>query len=58
MQRKNIIVVVHLREACRAECFGNLKKACNAHKMVYNTIVKQELPLMQDGLLIQRVPFK
>jgi len=55
MQRKNIIVIV--KEDMTAECFGNLKKACNANKLVYNTIVKKKLPLMKNGLFIQRVPF-
>ena len=57
MQRQNIIVVTHLNEENRAECYGNLKKACEAHKLVYNTIVQKKLPLIKDGLLIQRVPF-
>ena len=57
MQRQNIIVVTHLNEANRAECYGNLKKACEAHNLVYNTIVQKKLPLIKDGLLIQRVPF-
>ena len=57
MQRKNIIVVTRLNEANRAECYGNLKKACKAHELVYNTIVQKKLPLIKDGLLIQRVPF-
>lgn len=57
MQRQNIIVVTYLNEANRAECYGNLKKACKAHELVYNTIVQKKLPLIQNGLLIQRVPF-
>lgn len=57
MQRQNIIVVTHLNKANKAECYGNLKKACEAHKLVYNTIVQKKLPLIKGGLLIQRVPF-
>ena len=57
MQRQNIIVVTHLNEGSKAEAYGNLKKACKAHKLVYNTIVQKKLPLIKNGLLIQRVPF-
>jgi hypothetical protein len=55
MQRKTVIVVVH--ENKEAECYGNLKKACKAHGLVYNTIVQKKLPIIKNGLLIQRVPF-
>lgn len=55
MQRKSIIVVIH--EDKKADCYGNLKKACNAHNLVYNTIVQKKLPLYKNGLFIQRVPF-
>ena len=55
MQRKTVIVVVH--EDKRVECYGNLKKACKAHNLVYNTIVQKKLPIIKNGLLIQRVPF-
>lgn len=56
MQRKNIIVVVD--EQQNATTFGNLKKACNAYGWVYNTIVQKKLPLIIDGLKVQRVEFK
>lgn len=55
MQRNTVIVVVH--EDKRVECYGSLKKACKAHNLVYNTIVKKKLPIIKNGLLIQRVPF-
>ena len=55
MQRKTVIVVVH--EDKTVECYGNLKKACKAHKFDYNTIVQKKLPIIKNGLLIQRVPF-
>ena len=55
MQRKTVIVVVHEDKA--VECYGNLKKACKAHNFVYNTIVHKKLPIIKNGLLIQRVPF-
>jgi hypothetical protein len=55
MQRKTVIVVVHEDKA--VECYGNLKKACKAHNLVYNTIVRKKLPIIKNGLLIQRVPF-
>ena len=55
MNRKTIIVVLH--EDKKVECFGNLRKACEAHKLVYNTIVQKKMPIEKNGLLIQRVPF-
>ena len=55
MQRKTVIVVVHKDK--KVECYGNLKKACKAHNLVYNTIVQKKLPLIKNGLLIQRVTF-
>ena len=57
MQRQNVIVVTHLNEENKAECYGNLKKACEAHNLVYNTIVQKKLPIVKGWLLIQRVPF-
>jgi len=56
MQRKNIIVVVD--ENQNAATFGNLKKACNEYGWAYNTIVQKKLPLIIDGLKVQRVEFK
>jgi len=56
MQRKTVIIVVD--EGQYALCFGNLKKACNAYGWVYNTIVQKKLPLIIDGLKVQRVEFK
>ena len=55
MQRQNIIVIVH--EDKTAETYGNLKKACVAHNLVYNTIVQKKLPITKNGLFIQRVKF-
>lgn len=57
MQRQNVIIVIHLNEENRAECYGNLKKACEAHNLVYNTIVQKKLPIVKNDILIQRVPF-
>jgi len=56
MQRKNIIVVIDI-ETLETNCYGNLKKACEAHGLVYNTIVQKKLPLTKEGLLVQRVIF-
>lgn len=60
MKRKNIIIVIDLELSVIEivpECYGNLKKACTQHGWVYNTIIKQKLPIVKDGWLIQRVPF-
>ena len=56
MQRKNIIVVINI-ETLKTECYGNLKKACEAHGLVYNTTVQKKLPLTKENLLVQRVIF-
>lgn len=56
MQRKNIIVVIDI-ETLKTECYGNLRKACDAHGLVYNTIVKRKLPITKDCLLVQRLKF-
>lgn len=65
MQRQNIIVLTQVIDMTDVimygdsfqECYGNLKKACNAHKWSYSTISKKKLPQVKDGWLIQRVPF-
>ena len=56
MPRKNIIVVIDI-ETLKTDCYGNLKKACEDHGLVYNTIVQKKLPLTKHGLLVQRVAF-
>lgn len=56
MNRKTVIIVVDKGQ--NALCFGNLKKACNHFNWVYNTIVQKKLPLIIDGLKVQRVEFK
>ena len=56
MPRKNIIVVINI-ETLKTDCYGNLKKACEAHGLVYNTTVQKKLPLTKEGLLVQRVAF-
>jgi hypothetical protein len=55
MKRQNIIVVI--TPALTIECFGNFKKACIAHGWVYNTLVKQKMPIKHEGYRIERVPF-
>ncbi len=56
MPRKNIIVVIDI-ETLKTDCYGNLKKVCENHGLVYNTIVEKKLPLTKKGLLVQRVAF-
>ena len=56
MQRKNIIVVINI-ETLKTDVYGNLRKACESHGLVYNTIVQKKLPVTKEGLLIQRLPF-
>ena len=56
MQRQNIIVILQMCDF-RLECYGSLRKACNAHDWVYNTLVQKKLPIEKDGWLIKRIPF-
>jgi hypothetical protein len=54
MKRQTIIVIITPE---KIECWGNLKKACNAHNWHYNTLSKRKLPIDYEDCKIHRVPF-
>jgi hypothetical protein len=55
MNRQTVIIVL---APGIIECWGNLKKACKAHDMAYNTISKKKLPYHGNGISIFRVKFQ
>jgi hypothetical protein len=56
MNRKTVILVIDI-DTLKSECFSNLKKACDAHGFIYNTI-SRKLPVTIQGLSVQRVKFQ
>lgn len=55
MNRQTVIILIEKDKA--PECWGNLKKLCEAKGWKYNTISKLKLPFEFDGCIIYRVPF-
>ena len=56
MKRQTVIVII-TPTLQNIECWGNLKKACIAHRWSYNTLSKRKLPTEYEGYRIERVPF-
>lgn len=56
MNQKTVIVISGSRTE-DTQCFGSLKKACDAHGWVYNTLIQKNLPLTHESWFIQRVKF-
>jgi hypothetical protein len=56
MDRQTIIII--LSPGKDPEAWGNLKKACIAKGLSYNSISKKALPFEIQGLTIYRVPFR
>ena len=55
--RKTVIVIIN-QKTQNVQCFGSLKIACSAHSdLVYNTIVKANLPVLINNLKVYRVQF-
>jgi len=56
LKRKSVIILID--DDRKIECWGSLKKACDAHpELVYNTITKFKMPVYSKGWAINRVKF-
>ena len=54
MKRQTVIVII---TPVKTECWGNLKKACEAKGSKYNTLSRLRPPFEYRGHRIYRVPF-
>lgn len=54
MQRQNVIVISMEDEV---EVYGNLKKACEAKGLTYNTLRLMSFPIKKGNFIIRKVKF-
>jgi len=55
MNRQTVIILISQDKA--PECWGNLKKLCEAKGWKYNTLSKRTWPIEVGLCMIYRVPF-
>jgi hypothetical protein len=55
MNRQTVIILIEKDKA--PECWGNLKKLCEAKGLKYNSLSKMKMPIQINGCTIYRVPF-
>jgi hypothetical protein len=55
MNRQTVIILIEKDKA--PECWGNLKKLCEAKGYKYNTLSKEKMPIKLENCIIYRVQF-
>ena len=55
MNRQNIIVVT--TPEGQTQCWGNFKRACEAHKLPYHSLKMLKFPINYREFTIRKIPF-